>query len=372
MRMKDGRHSDIDRRSFLKGSAMAAGAGLLLGGASGAWGQAIEPKPVPRRKLGRTGLEVPIILLGTVPLNTPVVVQRALEWKMDFIHTGMGYTNGAAVRAIAEAIKGKTDQVRLGLKCWFRPGEVDGALKALGVDHIDVAFFPTENAQAPRDPGIKEEFDRLKQAGKVRFLGLTSHGNMADVMRAGAEMGYFDVLMPAYNVPVMPALDPVLEPAQKDKDVGVLIMKSLSGVPQGQTFANVWATMLAKPFKPVITKGMNSVQEVDRYAQFAIEHQAFRDDGKVRQLAEAMVGSVCSMCGNCTKVCRLGINPRDILRFEMYAREYGLVSEARAHYAQIPASCNGAACDGCGECVAVCGNELPIPRRLREAHRLLA
>jgi hypothetical protein len=370
--MKDGCHSDINRRSFLRSSAMAAGAGLLLSGAPGAWGQATEPQPVPRRKLGRTGLEVPIILLGTVPLNTPVVVQRALEWKMDFIHTGMGYARGAAVRAIAEAIKGKTDQVRLGLKCWFRPGEVDEALTALGVDHLDVGFFPTENAEQVRDPRIKEEFDRLKQAGKVRFLGLTSHGNMADVMRAGAEVGYFDVLMPAYGVPGMPALDPVLDPAQKEKDVGVLIMKSLSGVPAGETFATVWATMLAKPFKPVITKGMNSVQEVDRYAQFALQQQAFRDDAKVRQLAEAMAGSVCTMCGNCTKVCPLGINARDILRFEMYAKDYGLASEARAHYARIPASRNGAACDGCGECVVVCSNELAIPQRLREAHRLLA
>ncbi|MFQ6098789.1 MAG: aldo/keto reductase [Armatimonadota bacterium] len=369
--MNEDRFRETDRRGFLRDSALIAGAGLLLGGASEAWGQG-EPRPVPTRKFGRTGMDVPIIILGTVPLNTPVVVQRALEWKMDFIHTSSTYGKGAAVRALAEAIKGKADKVRIGYKCWFRPGEVDEALKILGVDHLDVVFFPTTNPEQVRLPHVKEEFDRLKQAGKVRFLGLTSHGNMADVMRAGVEAGYYDVLMPAYNVPAMPALDPVLTQAKKEKDLGVLIMKSAKGIPRDQTLANVWATMLGKPFNAVITKGLNSVQTVDRAAQFALNYQAFRDDAKVQGLAEAMVGVVCSMCGNCTKVCPRGINPCEIFRYEMYATEYGLAGEARAHYARLPASRNAAACDDCGECEAVCGNDLPVRRRLREAHGLLA
>ncbi len=78
---------------------------------------------------------------------------------------------------------------------------VDGSLRRLQTDHVDVLLCP-HGANTPdeiENPLIYDAFAELKQAGKVRFLGVSSHNDAAGVLKRAVELGYFEVAMIAYN-----------------------------------------------------------------------------------------------------------------------------------------------------------------------------
>ena len=78
-------------------------------------------------------------------------------------------------------------------------------------------------------PNIHEAFDRLKEQGKARFLGVSTHTpNLEEVANTAIDSGRFDVMMLAYHFGMWPNFGHILEKA-KQHDVGVVAMKTLKG-----------------------------------------------------------------------------------------------------------------------------------------------
>jgi aryl-alcohol dehydrogenase-like predicted oxidoreductase len=103
---------------------------------------------------------------------------------------------------------------------------VDGSLARVGVDHFDILMCPhgaccVEELEIPE---IHETFLSLRQAGKVRFLGVTSHTDPAGVLRRAAELGYYDCMMHAYNYMNGGYLEHAVEQATA-KGMGIIAMK---------------------------------------------------------------------------------------------------------------------------------------------------
>ena len=62
-------------------------------------------------------------------------------------------------------------------------------------------------------------FDRLKQEGKARFLGFSSHTpNLVEVAGTAIESGRFDVMMVAYHHGIWPVLPALIERARREQD----------------------------------------------------------------------------------------------------------------------------------------------------------
>ena len=103
---------------------------------------------------------------------------------------------------------------------------IEGSLKRVGTDHFDLVMCP-HGANAPEDlnsPEILGTFLELKEQGKVRFLGVTSHNDPAGILRAATDCGHYDAAMVAYNVINGGYLDDAIRHA-KAKDIGVIAMK---------------------------------------------------------------------------------------------------------------------------------------------------
>src|SRR5262249_47948594 len=82
----------------------------------------------------------------------------------------------------------------------FIAQSLEGSLKRLGTDHVDVLLCP-HGADAPEDlkaPEILDVFRQLKKQGKVRFLGVSSHNDPAGILRQATELGHYDMVMMAY------------------------------------------------------------------------------------------------------------------------------------------------------------------------------
>lgn len=109
---------------------------------------------------------------------------------------------------------------------------VEGSLQRTGIGYFDILMCP-HGANCPEEvqiPEIWETFDELRRAGKVRFLGVSTHNDPAGVLRAAAETGKYDVCMCAYNIANGGYLEDALRYAVDVQHMGVIAMKAAMAV----------------------------------------------------------------------------------------------------------------------------------------------
>ncbi len=170
-----------------------------------------HPVPVPRRTLGRQGLEVSALGLGCMGMSdfygpaddarSQAVLHRALDLGVNLLDTADMYGVGANERLLAPLLKARRDEVVLATKFGnvraadgtalgidgspdYVRRACDASLQRLGVDHIDLYYQHRVDRRVPIEDTVGAMADLVK-AGKVRHLGL-SEASAATVRRAAA------------------------------------------------------------------------------------------------------------------------------------------------------------------------------------------
>ena len=118
---------------------------------------------------------------------------------------------------------------------------VDESLTRLGTDHLDIVMCPhgaSSEEELTLYPEIQEAFAQLKQSGKVRHLGVSSHSDPAGVLKGAIKAGIYSVAMVAYNVVNHIFLHETLRQAYEN-GVGVVAMKVARPVNPGPGRGNV-------------------------------------------------------------------------------------------------------------------------------------
>jgi predicted aldo/keto reductase-like oxidoreductase len=200
------------------------------------------------KTLGRTGFQVSDVGMGSVPLRESAVVRYAYDKGINYFDTAEGYGNGAAERAIGDALQ-HMDRSRVFIASKARVGEGDDAeavvekvrrsLERLNTDYIDAySMHGPSTVVSLSHPGFHQAMDRLKAEGRVRFRGLSYHGPgrapdepMGDVLTAAAEDGRFDLMLLVYNFMNHEEGDRILA-ACKANNVGTTAMKTSPGAIQ--------------------------------------------------------------------------------------------------------------------------------------------
>ncbi len=328
---------------------------------------------VPLRKLGKADLMLPAVSLGSGAGQDVNVIKFAIAQGMNFIHTSTQYKGGAALRNVAEAIKGQTDKVKLGLKITWEPDDdraMDETLAMLGVDSVDIAFFNLHNANDVRKDKYRKGAERWKKAGKFKYIGLTSHGDVDNCLKAALDEGFYDALMPAYSMVDEEKFLPVFEQAAKD-GVGVVLMKSGRGV-QG-AYEDAVPHYLATPGITTINKGANSFAEIKKLVE-ASKAKADPQAGlRVRKAARLAMSGHCLMCGTCTDNCPQGLAVSDVVRCsDYYLENTQYVELAFETYRSLPRTPSLAVCGDCTVCERACPNAVPIGHHIRRAETVLA
>ena len=202
------------------------------------------------RRLGRTGLEVSLVSLGTggpsrfgqhrgtTAEAARRLVRRALDHGINLFDTAQGYDESEVL--LGQALDGvPRDDYLLATKYNYRedervvsPGDVsraiDRALSRLRVDVIDVM-----QVHGLLDEHYDEVVTRhlpvlqdAQAAGKIRFIGVTerfTHDPTHATLRRAIADGRFDTLMVGYNLLHQGAERHVL-PAAHAADIGIIIM----------------------------------------------------------------------------------------------------------------------------------------------------
>ena len=152
------------------------------------------------KAFGNTGLQVSAIGAGSWGMggkgwggidrsSSISAIHAMVDQGVNLIDTAPGYGRGMSEEIVGEAVAGMRDKLILTTKCGMnidKPGfavkkanwdeilrGVDGSLKRMGLDYIDVLLlhWPDENTPLRE---TMEAMDHLKKAGKVRFIGVSN------------------------------------------------------------------------------------------------------------------------------------------------------------------------------------------------------
>jgi len=341
------------------------------------------------------------ISLGTGAIrgeNGEAIVREALDRGVTYLDTAPDYAGSGSEQAIGRALAGRDrSQLFLATKFCTPSGHlpadapvarykevIEASLARLGTDYVDLAHVHScDEVERLMSPNLHEAFDRLKQEGKVRFLGFSSHTpNLVQVATRAIESDRFDVMMLAYHHGIWPTLGEVIGRARRERDMGVVAMKTLKGAKQNglagfreQATAYSQAAfkwVLSNPDVCCLVVSFFEPQHVDEYLFASGAAPTPRDHALLRRYDDAIAGTYCPPhCGACLDHCSEGLAVNDVLRHRMYFEDYGLEKRGIQAYARLAK--NASACLGCAApCAGHCPVGIPIQRRMLESHELLS
>lgn len=156
------------------------------------------------RQLGRSGLQVPVLSLGTATFagrgaffekwggsdvdQARNMIDLCLDHGVNFFDTADVYSGGGSEEVLGAALKGRRDDVLLSTKATFTMGDgpndkgssrhhliraCEASLRRLGTDYIDVYFMHGFDALTPVEETLRA-LDDLVTAGKIRYLGASN------------------------------------------------------------------------------------------------------------------------------------------------------------------------------------------------------
>jgi predicted oxidoreductase len=148
-------------------------------------------------KLGSSTLEVPVVAVGCMRINTlekndaERFVQTALEQGANFFDHADIYGGGTCEEIFADAIQMNAEvreKIILQSKCGIRKGmfdfskehilhSVDGILKRLNTEYLDTLLLHRPDALVEPEE-VAEAFDILENSGKVRHFGVSNQKPM--------------------------------------------------------------------------------------------------------------------------------------------------------------------------------------------------
>ncbi|MGB2861825.1 MAG: aldo/keto reductase [Sedimentisphaerales bacterium] len=237
----------MDRREFFK-RAGYAGAGLALA----VMQQPLRAQPtdvLPTRVLGRTKEKVSILGLGTAPVGEgPIGVEEGIKIFSEAIDRGINYIDTARIYGNAEEILGHIIPKRRDKLFVVTKVSTDNAARAeqslneslrrLKTDHLDLVHIHSIGGKnldrVLANDGVLEYLLKQKEAGKIRFIGVSGHNRPANFVRM-IQTDQIDVQMCVINHADRNIYDfesKVLPEAIK-RNVGCAAMKVYAGIKGG-------------------------------------------------------------------------------------------------------------------------------------------
>jgi predicted aldo/keto reductase-like oxidoreductase len=349
------------------------------------------------RALGATGIEMSDISFGGAGIGNPEVVSLAVERGINYFDTSPDYSRTGSEQVIGRALKPHRQKVFIASKFCTAEGHlpkdtpvptivasVEASLRRLQTDYLDVAIIHECNdLDRLMAPTFHEAFDRLKEQGKVRFLGVSSHTpNLEQVMRHAVDSGRFQMLLVAHNFKNWPDLTNIFRDA-KSRGIGVVAMKTLKGARATvlkdfaggkQAFSQAaFKWVLSNPDVSGLVVSIQDSQQIDEYLYASGQPLTRSDLARLEEYDRQIAREYCRPgCGQCLDSCPNEVPVDDVFRFAMYHEDYGWPTQAREQYALLPVDRNASRCAACpAPCEAACPFQIAIREKLMRFDRLL-
>lgn len=214
------------------------------------------------RRLGRSGLKVPVLSFGTATFGgsgeffkawgeTDVqqasrLVSICMDAGLNFFDTANVYSGGLAESILGKALEGRRDKALISTKATFPTGEgpndygssrhhlvqsCEASLKKLGTDYIDVYFMHGFDSFTPVEETLSA-LDDLVRSGKVRYIGCSNFSgwHLMKSLSVSERHGWSRYIAhQVYYSLVGRELEWELMPLGLDQGVGTMVWSPLAG-----------------------------------------------------------------------------------------------------------------------------------------------
>lgn len=327
-----------------------------------------------KRRLGKTNLNISAVGFGGIPIqkldkeSAIELIKCAVENGINFMDSARGYAQSEKLLGYGIKETGR-DKWIIATKSPVRSydemkKDIETSLENFGVEYIDLYQLHNVKTQdaydkVMSDDGALRALKEAKQAGKIKYIGITSHS--LEMLEAAVETGEFETIQFPYN-PVERQAEELFKRA-KDLDIGVIVMKPVAG----GAITNVEYSLrfiLENKNVTVVIPGMNEVKHIEDNAAVASPIRALTEEERVviETESKGLGTEFCRRCGYCGP-CTVGIDIPTQFVLEGYLTRYGLPDWAKMRYEgqQIKAD----ACIECGACEPKCPYDLPIIKMLK-------
>ena len=365
--------TDLTRREFVKtvglAGLVAAGSGTAASLAAAPAEAVAQAATMPKRKLGKTGVEVSSLCLGGMfdTINNQLLLKQARKWGVTYWDTAESYGRGLSETGYGRFFArnpGARQEIFLVTKLQPKGGNfterLDKSLKRLKTDYVDLFFVHSLTGIGDLPANSKEWAAEMKKAGKIKFFGFSTHTNMADCLLGAAKLDYIDAIMLTYNFQVMGSHKMKEAVAACVKSgIGLVSMKTQAGRPGkhevgGPAKLAMIDTFLKRGFTDkqaklkVVWENPNIASICSQMPNLTIlsaNVAAARDLTKLsreefeslQQYAQETQKEYCAGCGQICQAALGGAVPvNEVMRSLMYHRYYGEPELARETFAGLP------------------------------------
>ena len=403
----------INRRNFLK-TMGAAGLGSVFVSAKTIAGPnepnaaEKEQKPkfpqVPRRKLGKTGVDIPCLSLGSGAPEDAAVLRKALDWGVNCWDTSYVAAGGNSELGIGRYLS-KNPEVRNKLFIVTKesdsktPADLEKCLRTslerMNTSYVDLyigVYIMSDPAKLTDE--LRQWVKSAKERKLIRFFGFSTHKNTAKCLAAAAKLGWIDAVVTAYNFRLMqdPQMQAAVEACHK-AGIGLIAIKTQG---MGQRFETEEDKKLVRHFQQQgFTDGQAKIKAVlqdkrissacvamNNVALLTSNVATVLDKTKLTQadmdVFREYAQATCSgYCAGCAHICDSALPDvpyvSDIMRYLMYYNNYGEQKEARELFVKIPGTVrNKLLSIDYSPAEAHCPQHLPIGKLVAEAVSKLA
>ena len=328
-------------------------------------------------RLGRTNLIVSEVGFGAIPIirldrqAAVRVLWHAYERGITFYDTANAYRDSEEKLGLAFA--GMRDKVVLASKTLRRDGagveeHLEHSLRMLKTDHLDLyqlhQVAQDKDWEALNAPGGGLEAAlRAREAGKIRYLGVTSH-SLPMALKL-VETGLFATVQFPFNFIEDGAAETLL-PAARAAGMGFIVMKPFGGGAIDNAAAAFKFLRQHEGIVPI--PGFEATAQIDEVLSFYRNPNAVTaDDLAVMERYRAELGKrFCRRCEYC-QPCPQGVMITPAMGYRIVVNR--MSPKVATEFCKAPME-SVARCNDCKTCIARCPYDLPIPEILKSHHQL--
>lgn len=414
--MSDRRDADrdemftVNRRGFLETGAGTLAVAAVLGSVPDGQAQeaakAARSEVLPKRTLGRTGVEVSMLNLGTwKSVGLDRILRFAWANGIRYIDTARSYGSEPAIGRWLKSVPEVRKQIFLVTK--DRPNtpkklidNLDQRLESLQTDYVDLIFIHAlgdgninTEIEWVKSREFKETAEAIRKSGKAKFVGFSCHHpRQAEILQLAAEAGFVDAIMVRNNPWIsddVPNMDRALDACHK-AGIGLISMKQVAGHVNLNDLARRLPELKEKKLTPYqgllhaiwtderfasVCVSMRNTDQVRENTQAARTFKPMTK-AEISRLRDACIAAGPTFCANCDGRCGQAAGTEaelgNLTRLLTYHDHHGYRGEARRLYANL----SDAARDWKGADLeaarAACPNKLDFARLLPRVDQTLA
>lgn len=323
---------------------------------------------------GKTGFNVSLVGFGGIPIqrgsaeDAAKALYASRDNGINYIDTARGYS--VSEEFIGNALGDLRKDFFLATKAPSAgyakmKADIEISLKNLRTDRIDL--YQLHNVKTVSDlisafgeDGSMHALREAKAAGKIRFIGITSH--IKEVLLYAIENypDEFASVMYPYNIVETEGID--MFKKAKAAGMGTLAMKPMGG--GNLDDAKLALRFIANnPDIDVALVGIGDAKEAKEDSEIDLSPLTDEEIKKCAETRLRLGTEFCRRCGYCAP-CTVGIDIPTMFTFRNYLKNYDLAEWAKDRYDAMAVKAD--ACIKCGVCETRCPYNLRIREKLAE------